>query len=126
ASPCPFDPKKTVMETHMLVLVPARVKGVPLTLNHIDKLAQAPRGGGHNTQLQRKSWNIDTLDQYGEVPCRESHWVLMTRNVLPETGRKPFKDQSIILNGFKTYQVPTLLDATICILMEYILSGNRL
>lgn len=126
ASPCPFDPKKTVMETHMLVLVPARVKGVPLTLNHIDKLMQAPRGGDHNTQLRRYDGNKPVLDQYGEVPCRESHWVLMTRDVLPETRKKSFKNQSIILKGFKTYQVPTLLDATVCILMEYVLSGNRL
>ena len=56
ASPCPFDPEKTVRETHMLVLVPARVNGVPLTLNHMDELVQAPRGGGHKMLLDKNSY----------------------------------------------------------------------
>ena len=99
ASPCPFDPKKTVRETHMLVLVPARVNGVPLTLNLLDKLVQAPRGGGHKTLLNKNSYQ-GILDQYGDVPCRESHWVLMTRDVLPGTRNKSFKDQCAILEWF--------------------------
>ena len=57
ASPCPFDPKKTVRETHMLVLVPARVDGEPLTLNHMGELVQAPRGGGHKTHLIKAASN---------------------------------------------------------------------
>ena len=50
ASPCPFDPKKTVRETHILVLVPATVDGTPLTLNLLGKLVKKPKGGGHATQ----------------------------------------------------------------------------
>ena len=50
----------------------------------------------------------------------------MTRDVLPGTRDKSFKDQCAILNGFKTYQVPTLLEASVCILMEYVTSGTRL
>ena len=109
----------------MLVLVPARVDGVPLTLNHMNKLVQAPRGGGHKTLLNKNSYKR-ILDQYGDVPCRESHWVLMTRDVLPGTRDKSFEDQCKIMDGFKTYQAPTFLEASVCILMEYVISGTRL
>ena len=56
ASPCPFDPKKTVRETHMLVLVPARVNGDSSHSQSLDKLVQAPRGGGHKTLLNKSSY----------------------------------------------------------------------
>ena len=56
-SPCPFDPTKTVRETHLLVLVPARVNGAPLTLNLLGELVKKPKGGGHATQY-RDVWDL--------------------------------------------------------------------
>jgi len=124
AGRCPFDSKKTVRETHMLVLVPATVGGVPLTLNLLGELVKKPKGGGHATQY-RDVWQ-DLFDQYGAVPCQESHWVLMSRDVLPGTRKKSFRDQCAILAGFGDFRAPTLLEAAVCIFMEHVATGNRL
>jgi len=124
ASPCPYDPGKTVQETHMLVLVPATVNGKPLTPNSLGELIKTPRGGGHATQYRNIYPSI--LEKYGNISCRESHWVLMTRDVLPGTERKSFKDQCALLGGFREYRVLTLVEAITCVGTEYVVSGNRL
>jgi len=125
AGRCPFDSKKTVRETHMLVLVPATVGGVPLTLNLLGELLKKPKGGGRVTQYHDDVWQA-IFDQYGAVPCQESHWVLMSRDVLPGTRSKSFRDQCAILAGFGDFRVPTLLEAAVCIFMEHVATGNRL
>ena len=124
ASRCPFDPTKSVQETHLLVLVPARVNGAPLTLNLLGELVKKPKGGGHVTQY-RDVWD-PISKQYGAVPCQESHWVLMSRDVIPGTRSQSYKDQCDILARFADCQVPTLLEAAVCVFMEYVATGNRL
>jgi len=124
ASSCPYDPGKTVGETHMLVLVPATVNGRPLTPNSLGELMKTPRGGGYATQYQKIYPSI--LEKYGNISSRESHWVLMTRDVLPGTRDKSFKDQCALLGGFREYRVLTLVEAITCVGMEYVVSGNRL
>ena len=66
------------------------------------------------------------FEQYGAVPCQESHWVLMSRDVIPGTRSKSYKDQCAILASFADFQVPTLLEAAVCVFMEYVATGNRL
>ena len=128
AEPCPFDPTKTVEATHLLVLVPASVNGLPLTLDSLGEMIKDPRQGGHHTQY--RAYNDYIQREYGAIPCGESHWVLMTRDVLPGTRSRSYADQQIILAGFRfrqgAYQVPTLLEAAVAILMEHAVTGTRL
>ena len=128
AERCPFDPTKTVGETHLLVLVPASVNGVSLTLNSLGELIKAPRQGGHLTQYQYYDSSIQT--QYGAIPCGGSHWVLMTRDVLPGTRSKAYAAQQAVLASFRFreggYQVPMLLEAAVAVLMEHAVTGTRL
>ena len=125
ASLCPFDRTKTVQETFLLVLVPETVNGAPLTLNRLGELVKAPKGGGHATQYHKDS-SDSIFKQCGDTPSRESHWVLMSRDVVPGTRDKSFADQRAIVEGFGAGQVPTLLEAAVCILMEHVHTGNRL
>ena len=39
-APCPFFERKKVSETHMLILLPAKVDRRPLTINYLGKLMQ--------------------------------------------------------------------------------------
>ena len=70
-------------------------------------------------------WNA-IFKQCGDTPSRESHWVLMSRDVVPGTRSKSFEKQRAIVESFGAAQVPTLLEAAVCILMEHVHTGNRL
>ena len=64
------------------------------------------------------------------TPIGESHWVLMARDVIPNSRNKSYTDQKQLAqiynkNGVE-YEIPRLLDATVNIFMEYVQTGERL
>jgi hypothetical protein len=119
-SPCPFWTAKKVHETHILVLVPESVSGEPLTLKTLGELVQKP--------LQGNSTKYDCFDigQYADSPPANSHWVLMTKDVIEESRNKSFKNQQALLEKQIVYEAPHILNATVCIFMEHVRSGTRL
>lgn len=127
-SPCPIIDGKKVGETHMLVLIPETVNGKPLTLNYIGELVKSPKQG--NATSYRKIW-IEILQEHGDVPNEKSHWVLMTKDVLPGSKGESYADQQKLVVNLSQkaqadYQVPKLLDAVTCIFMKCVNSGERL
>jgi len=123
-SRCPFWPDKKVKETHMLALIPKTVNGEPLTLEYMNQLVQNPKQG--NKAKLNDSWS-----NYRKTPVDQSYWVLMTRDVLPKSRNKYYEDQVRLIQKYNqrsgtTYEVSKLLDAAICILLEYVQSGTRL
>jgi hypothetical protein len=124
-SSCPFWPGKKVHETHLLVLVPQTVKGQPLTLKSLGELVQKPLKG-HDTK-----YSAYYLSEYRDPPAPPSHWVLLTRDVIEGSRNKSYKEQQDLLAKYckqaqVSYEVPKILDAAVCILMEHVRSGTRL
>jgi hypothetical protein len=111
-----------VHETHLLVLVPETVNGQPLTLKTLGELVEKPLTGSA-TQYS----NFE-LGKYTDPAAPSSHWALMTCDVIEEGLDKSCLDQQTLLSqkGHGVYAVPTILDATVCIFMEYFRSGIRL
>ena len=122
SSPCPFWSGKKVQETHLLVLVPETVNGKPLTLKTLEELVKKPLQG---SATQYRYFNIG---EYTDPAAPPSHWVLFTRDVIEGSRSKSYPDQQKLLSqkGQGVYAVPTILDATVCIFMEYVRSGTRL
>jgi hypothetical protein len=119
-SPCPFWPDKKVHETHLLVLVPQTVSNEPLTLKTLAELVRKPiTGNATKCDSFNRGEHIDSPS-----PC--SHWVLMTRDVIEESRNKSYKDQQLLIEKQDVYEVPHILDAAVCIFMEYIRTGTRL
>jgi hypothetical protein len=119
-SPCPFWPAKKVHETHILVLVPETVGGQPLTLKTLGELVKKPLIGNAT------KYDSFDLGDYTDSPAPSSHWVLMTRDVIEGSCNKSYIEQQALLEKQVVYEVPHILDATICIFMEYIRSGTML
>jgi hypothetical protein len=119
-SPCPFWPGKKVQETHLLVLIPQTVNGKPLTLEMVGELIQKPLQG---TPTKYASFY---LGQYTDPPAPSSHWALLTRDVIPGSRNKSYKDQQALVKSKASYEVPTILDATVAILMEHVRTGSKL
>ncbi|MBS0615428.1 MAG: hypothetical protein JSR58_02620 [Verrucomicrobia bacterium] len=122
-SPCPFWGKegKKVGETHLLVLIPQTLNGKPLTLQNLHKLFKNPKQGfsvGYHG-FYPGNYNADTI-------TIASHWVLMTRDVIPGSRNKSYSYQEKLVSQAPSYKVPKVLDATICIFTEYVRTGSRL
>lgn len=123
-APCPFFPDKCVFETHMLVLIPKTVNGKPLTLNSLRELVKHPTGEGKATDYEYISNSVSA--DLGDKPIEASYWALMTKEVLPESRNKSYSDQQNLATAKQGYEVPNLLPAAVCILMEYVSTGRTL
>jgi hypothetical protein len=128
-APCPFWPEQRVRDTHLLVLIPATVDGVPFTLNLLRRLIQCPKNGGHKTQY--RSYESDVREQLGATSPAASYWLLMTRDVLPESRDRSYRDQKklIATHASRTslpYEMPETLEAATAILTHYVRNGERL
>ena len=109
---------------NVLVLIPATVNGQPLTLKTVGELVQKPLQG-HATK-----YSGCYSGEYVDQPAK-SHWALLTRTLIDGSRNKLLKDEQVILESYsqKTkirYEVPTILDATVCNFMEYVRSGTWL
>ena len=129
ASPCPFWDGQQVRDTHLLALIPKRVSGQALTLNYLGELIKAPQGGGHATEY-RFYWD-NARKAIGSQPAGSSYWVLMTKDVLPESRNKSYQDQcKLVADHSKRtgleYKVPGALEAAVVILLHHVRSGERL
>lgn len=127
---CPFWSGKRIRETHLLVLIPARVNGEPYTLDYLEEWIQKPKGGGRPTKY--RYYLPDQKGQQGKRSVEQSYWVLTTKDVLLETKGKSYTVQREKLGGIvRRYprlkgEVSTVLEATTSVLMEYVKGGDML
>lgn len=120
-SPCPFFSGKTVEQTHMLVLIPETVDGKPLNLETLGKLVKAPTEG-HATQYDYFT-SDDLIRTVGKQA--KSHWVLMTKDVIG-ANMSDSAQQALIKKGGMNYEFPKVLDAAVCIFINYVSTQERL
>jgi energy-coupling factor transporter ATP-binding protein EcfA2 len=128
-APCPFWPDRKVRDTHLLVLMPAKVDGKPFTLNLLQELIRNPKSGGHKTQY--RFYGDETKAQIGNNAPDGSYWLLMTRDILPESRGKWWSGQKelVAAHARRTglpYELPKALEAITAILTHYVRSGERL
>lgn len=140
---CPIWEGKKVIETHLLVLIPKNVNKRPLTINSLGELVKAPKEG------QPTSWDGDVfwkkiVEQHGDRSVVDkTHWVLMTKNILPGStmvltdeglyypGGGSYEDQCALiedcsLKAEAEYFMPKVIEVAVCVFMKYFSSGKRL
>lgn len=132
-SPCQAFPGKSVAMTHVLTLIPQRVNEKPLTLRSIENLVKKPKQG--NKTNFGFIWNR-VKSQHGNKQVNESYWVLMTKDVLRDSRDNKYSQKGSIARSAmvdelskKTdgkYQIPKLLEATVCIFTKYVENGTYL
>jgi hypothetical protein len=128
-APCPFWERSTVRNTHLLVLMPTKVDGVPFTLNLLKELIERPRNGGYRTQYRYYDSRVQA--QIGEASPQASYWLLMTRDVLPGSRSKGYGNQKRVVAGHARrtclpYEVPKVLEAATAILTHHVRDGEQL
>jgi hypothetical protein len=135
-SPCPFWKGKTfwrgkqVKDTHLLVLVPATVDGRPFTLDLLGDLIKSPQGSGSKTQYRYYDGGTVQKELGAQSPG-SSYWVLMTRDVLPDSRSKTYDAQKALVAAHASklglpYEMPHVLEAATAILLHHARTGERL
>ena len=109
----------------MLVLIPSHVAGQPLTLDYLGELIKSPQEG-HGTKY--RAYYVGDI---GNQSPGSSYWVLMTKDVLPESRNKSYADQCALLSDHANrkglaYEVPGALEAAVVMLLHHVRSGERL
>ncbi|MCU0317886.1 MAG: hypothetical protein MUC61_00905 [Amoebophilaceae bacterium] len=126
---CPFWPEKKIKDTHLLVLIPSTVDGKPFTLNLLRDLIQSPGRVGYRTQY--RDYDYDVQQIFGNQYPRSSYWVLVTRDVLPDSRFKTCiqQEELVATQARRTempYKMPRVLEMATAILSNYTRSGERL
>jgi hypothetical protein len=124
-SACPFWPEKQVRDTHLLVLIPAAVDEKPFTLNLLKELIASPKNGGYRTQYDQYYHKSSLPVQIGNNSPDRSYWLLMTRDVLPESRNKTYEAQKELVAGHASraglrYEPPKVLEAATAILTHHV------
>lgn len=133
-SDCPIWKGKKVRETHILMLIPKTIDGEQISLNKLRELARFPKQGNtadYKVVKSRQSILWAIIAQLGDKSIDSSYWILMTKDVIPESRNKNYLKQQIIINDLNhcsqaKYDVPTALEATTCIFLEHIINRNQL
>ena len=67
-------------------------------------------------------------NQLGDQSLRQSSWVLMTKDVLPDSRDKTYAEQCELVSYIRRtkipYEVPSTLAAAIAILVQHVQKGN--
>ena len=126
-SRCPIFPEKRVIDTHMLVRLPKTLNG-GLTLKSLGELAKKYFSNSDNGY--RYIWG-PIVQELGDKSIDKSHWVLMTKDVLPGSRNKSLGEQQKIVaelaeKSLISYEVPETLESAACILSQYFGSNTRL
>jgi NLR family CARD domain-containing protein 3 len=129
SSPCPFWGGKLVKDTHLLVLVPATVDGKHFTLDLLGELIKSPQRGGSETQYEYHDSTVQ--EELGAKSPHSSYWVLMTRDVLPDSQGKTYDGQEALVAARARrlglpYEMPDALSAATAILLHHARTGERL
>ena len=128
SGPCPITPNKKVGETHILVLIPETVNGQPLTLNSLGSLVKS-KGHFPGTTAGYEPMNDDVAADHGNSPAGGSHYVLMTKDVLPGSRNKSYVEQQAMVTKLAgrssaAYEVPAVLPVAAGVFVNYLASGG--
>src|ERR1700722_3919862 len=76
-SDCRFWPGKKVYETHMLVLIPAKVNLQDLTIDILTDLVKKPKQPGHPTEFSYMEGPVSGNPEYIYDHITKSYWILV-------------------------------------------------
>ncbi len=120
-------PEKNAKDSLMLVRLPKTLNG-GLTLKSLGELAKKYFSDSDTGYRVIRS---DIVDELADKSIDKSHWVLMTKDVLPGSRNKSYDEQQKIVadlaeKSLISYEVPETLESAACILSQYFDSNIRL
>lgn len=130
--PCQLFPGKKVYETHLLTLIPATVNGEPLTLNSFKRLLENPREGGHGGKYSSfYNAHKPAVIEFGDKHYEASHWVLMTRDLIPGSRSQNYAYQKQFIENTANrlsipYTLTSVLEGVVSTMCHHMVTGEKL
>jgi hypothetical protein len=88
-SQCPLHPGQLIKETHILMLVPKTVNGLPYTALRLGELCSSRKGSGYRLIFDEEDWARDWKEQgWANLPQAHSEWVLIPKSD-PDPSKAP-------------------------------------
>ncbi|MCP5506687.1 MAG: BTB/POZ domain-containing protein [Chlamydiales bacterium] len=122
----PTEPGKKLKETCTFFLRPKKLiflgeDGIKLefylTLGNAKILAMVPTNSD-------RSMHCSGLDELDCSLVAESSWVLMRKELIPDSRNKSFEKQKKLLKG--SFEVPTIMDAILLCMITYVSEGKNI
>lgn len=111
-----FDPSKEI-----LTFIPETINDVELTLTSLDSFVSSLFGLETIYKFPLKSAGI--LEK--NLKKTEAHWVILSKDVLPETRTKTFSELKSIFNA-KGFEIPNLVDVVVSLFMHFLQTNEFL
>jgi hypothetical protein len=129
ACPAYRDPNINIKNTHMLSLIPEEFE----TLNHLENDILKPYGEA-NYPKDRNPLRFESpviQEGYAYAPFAPTHWVLMTKDVLPESLSKTWDEQVALVDALSrqalvNYEIPTLQECLVALITHKVATGEPL
>lgn len=127
-APCPIWPGKKTWETHKLFLVPKTLDGKPMSLDLTSEIFQEPKEG-HPAHYLYYSGPVKS--DIGARGVAETHWCLMTTDIVPDSTDKDYRDQVRFMEAFANrldlpYAIPSTIEAALCVFLHHVETGERI
>ena len=106
---------------YLLTLITPTIDNKPLTVESIEELVKNPKEG-NKTKYKFGIWS-KIVEQHGNVPVKNPHWVLMTADVLDGSrGKDPVSQQKLVVANQQG--MPELLSTITSVFMRYVSTGE--
>lgn len=121
--PIPLKMYQDFDEEHqILTFIPKKINNQHLTLSSIDQFVCNYTKSGKSNYL----YPLNDCSIYdGTVEKFKSHWVVLSKTVLPETMKESFDEQQRLVKAHG-YEIPNLIDVVVSLLMHNINANKNL
>jgi hypothetical protein len=125
-TPCPFskDEKLKTKDTHIITWVPQKVGNNKLSPNRLEALFNSEKLGANKIGFDRNFTYFPegVADQESEG----GYWLMMLKKPVEDTKNMKYEvAQRHVLQNYKNYDIPTVKDAMLCVLLNYVCSGEK-
>jgi hypothetical protein len=125
-APCPFskDEKLKTKDTHIITWVPQKVGNNKLSPNRLDAFFNADKSGANKIGFDRSLTGFP--NGVGDQEAEGGYWLMMLKKPLEATkNMKNEVAERHVQQNYKNYDIPTVKDAMLCVLLNYVCSGEK-
>jgi hypothetical protein len=125
-APCPFSNNEKVKtkDTHIITWVPPKVGNNKLSPNRLEALINSDKSGANKIGFDR-NWTRFP-EGVADQEVEGGYWLMMLKKPLDATKNMTYEvAEHHIQQNYKNYDIPTVKDAMLCVLMNYVCSGEK-
>jgi hypothetical protein len=123
---CPFsnDANLKTKDTHIITWVPSRVDNDKLSPNRLEAFFNSDKSGANKIGFDRKFAYFP--EGVADQEVEGGYWLMMLKKPLEVTKNMTYEVAELhVQQNYKNYDTPTLKDAILCIVLNYVCSGEK-